>query len=224
LNQKEAHRERMTLANRMMSPSPYEIYHELRNSEGWPYKTDIEYYHIRDRALVSLLYVGELRISEAIGLKLSQFEIGYKEVFIKDIQLSKRKPGKVAYRNAHLTLTGERAKFTKLILDYLNLLRVRNQERLFPFSLEKATYIVKGHLDKKGNQIKSVRMKGTHRAWEVVKAMLPNLTAHWLRAFGEDYLYAAWNKDTYAIAEEVQVDPRTLDKYLKKRSGRYEAA
>jgi hypothetical protein len=48
---------------------------------------------------------------------------------------------------------------------------------------------------------------------------LPDVTAHWFKAFGEDYLYEAWNKDTYAIAEEVPVDPRTLDKYLKKRSG-----
>ena len=55
--------------------------------------------------------------------------------------------------------------------------------------------------------------------------MLPAWTQHWLRAFGESYLYDSWDHDTVAVASQVKVDTRTVEKYLAPgRSEQYRAA
>lgn len=57
-------------------PTPAQIYHDIIGSEGWGYKTNKDFYLKRDRALLSLLYVLALRISEALRLTQEQFIIG----------------------------------------------------------------------------------------------------------------------------------------------------
>jgi hypothetical protein len=42
---------------------------------------------------------------------------------------------------------------------------------------------------------------GCKRAWQVVHALLPEFTAHWLRAFGEDFLYGEWDHDLLAVRQ-----------------------
>jgi hypothetical protein len=194
-------------------------------SPGWPYKTNMTQYLLRDRSLASLLYVAELRISEAIRLKKKQFETLDDHVYVKAIQLSKRKPGKIAFRDARLPLEGERAKFTELILSYLDTLE--NEDRLFPWSLEQREYILKRKYRTRAGEVKSfksIQMVGTKRAWQIVNALLPNWTEHWLRAFGEDYLYDKRDHDILAVADEVKVDARTLQLYLRKRHEKYPPA
>jgi len=204
-------------------PKPKEIFEDLMRSPGWNYKTNTERFLMRDRALVSILYVGELRVSEALRLVKNQFE-ERDCLFVKAILLSKRKPGKIAYRDARLPLIGERAKFTELISQYLETLD--NDDRLFPWSLEQRKYAV-GHYVTRNGDIKTryaVYLVGTKRAWQIVNALLPNWTQHWLRAFGEDYLYDKRDHDILAVADEVKVDARTLQLYLRKRHEKYPPA
>jgi len=216
---------RRTLSEIKYYPRPYEIYKDLMLSPGWKYKTKPKEFLRRDRALVAILYAAELRVSEAIRLKKNQFENREDHVFVKAIRLSKRKPGKVAYREARLPLTGERVKFTELILDYLDTLD--NDQRLFPWSLKERIYILKRKYKTKDGEVKpyrSVQLVGTKRAWQIVNALLPNWTQHWLRAFGEDFLYDQFDHDILAVADEVKVDARTLQLYLRRRHEKYKPA
>jgi integrase len=184
---------------------------------------------MRDRALVSLLYVACLRVSEALRLTKAQFRtkdengkpLGY--VKITQIKLSKRKPGSIKNREARLPLTGNRVCFTKLIMDYLETLEP--SERLFPWSLRIRTFVIKKHpyrlRDGQTKDRMSVQMVGTKRAYQIVHVMLPAWTQHWLRAFGESYLYDSWDHDLIAVADQVKVDSRTVEKYLVHRSAQY---
>jgi Phage integrase family. len=208
-NKKSGGFNRKTLKAIQYYPSPNEIYDLLMQSEGWPYAEKKDFYLARDRALASLLYLGALRISEAIGIRKSQFIEKQDHVLIRAIKLSKSKvkgkPRRIEYRDVRLPLTGEREQLTMLILDYARLVK---EDRLFPFSLAK---------DKNGQTV------GCKRAWQVVKALLPQFTAHWLRAFGEDFLYSEWSHDILAVADYVKVDARTLQEYLRKRHEKYPA-
>jgi len=225
---------RKTLNDIEKTPSPRELYEQLMAGHGWPYKTNIEFYLCRDRALVSLLYLCACRISEAIGLRLNQFKKEPTRIVIESMLLAKRKAGKVKYREAWLPLQGERAMFTNLILTYIDKLILENQQgtetleetekrlikskaRLFPWSLKKVEYPI----EYKGKQIRSVRLVGTNRAWKVVKALLPKATAHWLRQYGDDYLYDAWDHDIMAVSDYTKQDARTLQLYLRKRYQKY---
>jgi site-specific recombinase XerD len=95
-------------------PTPQELYEELMKSLGWPHKDDESRKEKRQRdvALAAFLYVAELRVSEASRLTKGQFIRKEDHVFVKGIQLNKRKVGKVDCQTARLPLYGERAKFT----------------------------------------------------------------------------------------------------------------
>lgn len=200
-------KDRKTLKAIQYYPGPNEIYKLIIESEGWPYVEKREFYLARDRALAALLYLGALRISEAIRIRKSQFVEKKNHVLIRGIRLSKSrvkgKPRRIEYRDVRLPLTGEREPLTMLVLYYVRLLK---GDRLFPFSLRK---------DKNDQTV------GCKRAWQIVKALLPQFTAHWLRAFGEDYLYSEWDHDIMALSDYVRVDPRTLQEYLRKRHEKY---
>jgi integrase len=216
---------RKTLNDIDSYPTPQEIFNELMTSEGWPYKRSMERYLMRDRALVCIMYLAELRVSEAIRLTKDQFKLRQDFILLDAIRLSKRKKGKIAYRTARLPLSGERAPFTEFLMDYLQTLGP--DERLFPWSLVEREYDTGRTYTTKDGQvkpIKSFQTVGTKRAWHIVKALLPNITEHWLRAFGEDYLYDAMDHDQLAVADEVKVDPRTLAVYLRNRSRKYKPA
>jgi hypothetical protein len=144
-------------------------------------------------------------------------------VLVSGIKLSKRRPGNVKYREARLPPKGNRACFTKLIMDYLEVLKP--DERLFPWSLRERTFTIKEHpyhlRDGQVKERRSVQLVGTKRAYQIVHAMLPAWTQHWIRAFGESYLYDLWDHDIVAVADQVKVDTRTVEKYLVHRSERY---
>lgn len=208
-------------------PTPKELYDELQSSQGWPYATNKEFYRTRDLALPSLLYLGALRVSEAIPLVKAQFsspiddERG-KHILLTDVILAKRREGKIERNNLELPLEGERARFTRLIQNYLE--QLKPEQRLFPWSLEKSKRPIRGrhgtYKNQKGETIQrySVRLAGTSRAYQIVKALLPNITEHWLRAFGEDFFYVLSGKDVIATAAHYKVDARTLAEwYLKRR-------
>jgi hypothetical protein len=103
-----------------------------------------------------------------------------------------------------LPLSGSRELLSRMVLDYVSLLR--DEDRLFPFSLEKNA---------------DGQIIGCKRAWQIVHALLPEFTAQWLRAFGEDFLYGEWDHDLLAVSDYVKVDPRTLQEYIRKRHEKY---
>ena len=179
-------------------PSPREIYQRLIESRGYPYKNNVEFNRSRDRALISIIYLAGLRVSETLRLRRSQFKFKPEYIEVEGIKLSKSrvkgKPRRVQYRNARLPLKGERAPLTNLVVDYIT--RLKDDERLFKF-------------------------ESNQRAWQIVKAYFPEWTTHWLRAFCEDYLYDRWGHDLLAVADYVKVSPRTLEQYIRRRYERY---
>lgn len=195
---------RRTLKDIVYYPTPEEIYAKLKTSPGWTYSHDVEYYEVRDKALVAVIYLLGLRVSEAVRLEKSQFLIPEKaglndRIIVRGIILSKsRKQGQPRKDKSRpegwLPLTGERVPLTRLVLDYLV---VSREERLFKF--------------------------GRKRAWQIVTALVQD-TCHWLRAYCENYLYEKWNFDLLAVADYVKVSPRTLQHYIRRRFESYPPA
>jgi integrase len=185
-------------------PSPSEIYEAIISSEGWPYKSNREFYIKRDRALVAILYLLALRVSEALRLRRNQFLLPWQtgqddRIVVRAIELSKSrrrgKPRKEQFRQENwLPLTGPRAPLTRFIVDYLKMLD--GDEKLFPFNRT--------------------------RAWQIV-AVMTGATCHWFRAYGENFLYSQWERDLLAVSDYVKVDPRTLGLYIRKSYEKYKA-
>lgn len=191
---------RRTLKFIQYYPDPKEIYDRIVSSEGWDYKTDMEFYRRRDRALAALTYLLGCRISEVLRLRKNQFTAEKDRVVIKGIELSKRKyrgrPRREQYREeAWLPLKGERACLTELVLDYLSSLG--ENVKLFEF--------------------------GRVRAWQIISNML-GFPCHWLRAFCENYLYDEWGKDILAVSDYMKVDARTLQLYVRRGYRKYKPA
>lgn len=187
---------RRTLKYIKYYPRPYEIYDKIIYGKGWPYKTNKEFYLKRDRAMVTLLYLLAARISEVLRLCKRQFIKEDDRVLVRGIELSKSKikgkPRRDQYRQeAWLPLTGNRAKLTQLVLDYLDVA----SEKLF--------------------------ISDTSQAWKITEALIGE-PCHWLRAYGENYLYDVWDKDILAVADYVKVDPRTLQLYIRSGYKKYE--
>jgi integrase len=212
---------RKTLSQIKHVPTPKELYQALMSSEGWPYKTEKGKYLIRDHALVALLYLGDFRISEVLALTKENFAELANYVWVKDVKVGKKRAGKIEYREAKLPLKGERVVFTQLILDYLRILG--KGERLFPWSLKVKTFKVGTYTIKDGltkNRL-AIKMVGTTRAWQIVNALLPEYTQHWLRAFGYNYDYDNMDHDIMAVSDKTKADPRSLQPYLRRRYEKY---
>lgn len=195
---------RRTLSMIDYYPEPKEILEKiLEPKTDWPYRSNnAEFYLARDRALAATLYNAELRISEAERLIKSQFK--EKPFRIIAMKLSKSQKishttGKVITRKdlyrkeIRLASKGDRGAISELIKQYLGLLE-DDEAKLF--------------------NIKNSRVD------QIIKAKL-GVPPHWLRAFGENELYGLWDNDLIAVANHVQVDPRTLAKYIHRTPEKY---
>ena len=188
---------------------PEELYDALMKADGWDYKDPdtAELYRMRDRALLALLYLGALRISEALRLRRSQFVYLKKKRawVIRGVKLSKEKTrrklkdGRVMDRprvhsfreEVWLPASGRRKAFTRLIMDW-----VEPCGAGLIFGPQRGTY----------------GFQTPERALQISLVTL-GTWLHYLRAQGERYLYSQW-KDLIQTANYLQVDPRTLAKYL----------
>lgn len=180
-------------------PTPRQIYETIMFHQGWPYKTNREYYAKRDRALCAITYLLAARISEILRLKRSQFYVEKARVIVQKIELSKTrshsKPRHDLYRQeAWLPLVGNRNSLTQLVIDYLEACET---ERLFPF--------------------------GRVRAYQIISTITGE-PCHWLRAYGENYLYDHWDKDLLAVADYIKVDVQTLQHYVRRSYAKYKPA
>lgn len=193
---------RRVLADIQEYPTVSDIYERIMSYEG-QYKTRKDFYETRDRALAALLYLAQLRKSEAHRITKEQFkDEPFRIVAVKLSKSEKRskKTGviitrKDAYRKEILIpLKGELGKLGKLVQEYLDLLEPTS--RLFPFS------------DNAG------------RDNQILKEVL-GCPPHWERAYGENLLYEMFDYDLIAVANYVQVDPRTLSKYIHRTPKKY---
>ena len=210
-------------------PSPEAIYKKIMEN-SWPYTRNREFLQLRDRALVALTYLLALRVSEVLRLKKSQFVFTRKVIIVQGIRLSKsrwkvckfcRKPVRVEERRKHLLeqhgvdgdpekyfvskprasqfrpeawlpVRGKRAPLTLLVLKYL--VKLKPEDKLFPITRV--------------------------RAWQIITHILGE-PPHWLRAYGENYLYDKWKHDLLAVADYVKVDPKTLQQYIRSGYRKY---
>lgn len=183
-------------------PTPENLTERTVTSQGWTYKTRQDFYKTRDMAFVAVLYVLAVRISEGVRLTRGQFTVKRNKIEVRSIKLSKtRKNGKPRVRQfrpyAFIALHGSRENLGFLVKNYLDFLDregAKPEDRLFKF--------------------------GTRRGLQIVTATL-GVPAHWLRAYGEDFLYDLFRKDLLAVADYVSVDPRTLSHYLRKGYTKY---
>lgn len=162
----------------------------IANSKGWPYRISDPAFQIRDKAMVSLLYIGGLRISEALRITKKQFtEKDPEKVIISSVLVSKKQyqRGRSILRSVWLPKQGERAVFTELIMKWVDMIP-DPEKRLFPFKRA--------------------------RAWQITTAMTGKWV-HYFRALGEAYLYDAWGNDILAVADYVNVTPSILTQYIR---------
>src|SRR4030042_3503882 len=106
---------RKTLSQITEYPEPEDLYKKLMDAEGWSYKTNMEYYKSRDRALVALLYLGDFRVSEVLTLTKDNLKKKSDHILVSGVKVGKRKEGKLLYRDAKLPLREKRECFTRLI-------------------------------------------------------------------------------------------------------------
>jgi hypothetical protein len=104
----------------------------------------------------------------------------------------------VKFREAWLplpsgSLVTPRQGMTRIVTDYLN--RLGEDEKLFPF--------------------------GRSRAWQIVHSMSQDFWPHLFRALGENFLYDAWDHDMLDVSDYVKVNPRTLEKYIRRSYEKY---
>lgn len=100
----------------------------LINLEGWPYKTNRQEFQLRDRALMSLLILTGLRISEVLMLRKLQFRVYNKKIMLKSVRTKKS-----GYTREKITLpkTGSLARFTDVFENWLRLVSTK-EHYIFP--------------------------------------------------------------------------------------------
>jgi len=169
-------------------------------AKTWPYKTDMEFYIKRDKALMALLFLTAGRISEVLSLNKEQFDFEADRNFIiirnmilvKRLKTRKGKP--VRHRTAPirdevpLPLEGPLFKFTKLVQKHLDLVK-EPKERLFKFK--------------------------RHRAWQIVNHVTGQW-CHWFRSQSESYYGKYVFTTPFALRDFVGVsDIESLGPYVK---------
>lgn len=179
---------------------PQEVY-ELIAWKTLKYQTTPDFYHARDRALLSLLYLTAGRISEVLRLNKNQFDFESDTDFIiiRDMVVVKRrketiKKYGVPLREVPLPREGQLSPFTKLIEDYVN--QIPGDSMLFP-SHKKARL----HMTRQ-------------RAWQIVTG-ITGKWCHYFRSQAESN-YGRIFKDVIALADFVRVvNVQTLSEYVK---------
>jgi integrase len=186
---------RRTLRNIVRTYSPEEIY-QLITARSWAYRTWSPFYHTRDRALLSLLFLTAGRVGEVLSLRKSQFDRASDPEFIIIRNMLTEKIGpksaNLPYREEFpIPRSGRLQPFTELVEAYLDLMEEYHirDERLFPFSRV--------------------------RAWQIVEH-ITGKWPHWFRAQAER-MYGKKLGDIFKLKDFVNVvNISTLAKYIKK--------
>jgi integrase len=168
-------------------PTPGEILKTIMENPGYPYQVNPDYYLARDRALISLAYLGALRISEILRLTKTQLQEEEDRWVFRSVQVSKRHmiKGASTMRSVWLPKSGERLPFTNLILDWI---KICPTDQLFTFTRREALRVT---------------------------TALTGKWLHYYRAVGEAYLYDAWGHDLNAVSDYVNVSVAMLGHYIR---------
>jgi len=94
----------------------FEELRETVESVNWGYKTNQDLYRLRDRAIVCLLILSGLRVSEAVQLKKLQFRVYKKKIILANVKTLKK--GLVRHKII-LPKRGRLAWFTQVFEDWL---------------------------------------------------------------------------------------------------------
>jgi hypothetical protein len=181
---------------------------DLIVAKTWPYKTEQDFYHTRDKALMGLLFLTAGRISEVLSLTKEQFDFQADRNFIivRNMILVKRLKTRKGKRVKHKTapirdevplpLKGPLSKFTGLVQDYLALIS-EPKEKLFKFK--------------------------RHRAWQIVNHVTGQW-CHWFRSQAESYYGKYVFNTPFALRDFVGVsDIESLGPYVKTQWRDYQA-
>jgi len=126
---------RRTLKDKGPRRDPEEIY-KMITEKTWPYKTKKQFYHTRDQAFLSLLYLCCGRIGEVLKLKKSQFVEKEDFLLIQKYQVEKTN----LFRDDWpLPKSGRLAPFTRIVQAYLPQVKTE----LFRFKRQRGHWICK---------------------------------------------------------------------------------
>lgn len=175
--------------------SPSQIVQIIQYNK-WPYKTRRDFYHTRDLALASLLFLTSGRINEVLRIRKDQFIEDSKDpefLLVRSFYVSKRK-----VRKPHPTPTiplprvGALGPLTRFVEDYLELLE--SDDKLFRFSRARAWAIIR-HITRRPDDPN------------------PGYWCHWFRAQSLSY-QVNLIRSTVAVAKQRGVEnPATLAHY-----------
>ncbi len=174
---------------------PSQIY-RLITTRTWPYKTQWDLYHARDRALMALLYLTCGRVTEVLSLRKSQFVMDEDPDFIIITNMivvkRKKKQRKAPPIRAEVPLPkeGPLARFTELVVEYLKMLP--EDAELFEFK--------------------------RRRAWQIVRHVTGKW-CHYFRSQGESWYGKIY--DVFGLKEFVKVTSiETLGDYVHARASK----
>jgi len=163
-----------------------EVY-TLITQKSWPYKTKVKFYQVRDKALMSIDFVGAFRNHEVLNrIRVSSFVEEKAYWILQDAYIGKRTKKTIAKYGSRVT-TREHIffpkfqhplqPFTDLLVDYLRLLE--DDDLLFRF--------------------------GERRHHQIVYYST-GMWPHWLRAMAENwYGHNVWRNDPIQLAKFIGV-------------------
>lgn len=166
---------RRTLANKGRRVEPERIL-EWIETKHWKYSWTPELLNLRDKALISLLYLLCGRIGEVLRLKREQLKIHKDFVIVENYEVEKNKVN--PFRDDWvLPRKGRLAPFTLFVLEYLENIP-RNRSQLFLIKRARAHQIVKH---------------------------ITGMWCHWFRAMGEAYYMRNVFKDPVKCASALRL-------------------
>lgn len=130
---------RRTLKHKGKRVEPTQILSWMENN-SWDYSWNVEFYHLRDKALISLIYLLCGRIGEILNLKKEQFVDQKDFLIVKEFVVEKNSVNPIRDDWA-LPKKGTLAPFTRIILDYLKALP-KKQTKVFKIKRQRAWQIV----------------------------------------------------------------------------------
>ena len=166
---------RRTLANKGKRVEPSQIL-EWLETRKWPYTWTPDFYELRDKALISLLFLCCGRIGEVLRLTKEQFKESKHFLILKEYRVEKNQVNPIRDDWA-LPKRGKLAPFTHIVLEYLAMLP-ESRIKLFEIKRSRAHQIVK-HITGK---------------W-----------CHWFRAMGEAYYMRMVFKEPVKAASALRL-------------------